>query len=192
MQLDAEKTVSHWLKETQKGYIRIAALILLSKRSIHGYEIMREIKERTMGFWKPTAGGVYPMLRNLEKTGYIEGQWNSQNKRKRKTYKITEAGKLVLERALTRESQIADSMRKLFKEFINDVLEIEMNETAIPRIPNFFSELVEERKEKPEDIIKVLRTRRIQIENMMGKLQKVLQTINKRLEKLEPSSRKQR
>ena len=46
---EEEKTAAHWLKETQKGYIRIAVLILLSKKPHHGYEIMREIKERTMG-----------------------------------------------------------------------------------------------------------------------------------------------
>jgi DNA-binding PadR family transcriptional regulator len=52
MQCEDEITAGHWLKETQKGYIRIAALILLSKKPYHGYEIMREIKERTMGFWR--------------------------------------------------------------------------------------------------------------------------------------------
>ena len=62
MYSEEEKAAAHWLKETQKGYIRIAVLILLSKKPYHGYEIMREIKERTMGFWRPTAGGIYPIL----------------------------------------------------------------------------------------------------------------------------------
>jgi hypothetical protein len=59
MQCEDEITAGHWLRETQKGYIRIAVLILLSKKPYHGYEIMREIKERTMGFWRPTAGGLF-------------------------------------------------------------------------------------------------------------------------------------
>ena len=50
MYSEEEKTAAHWLKETQKGYIRIAVMILLSKKPYHGYEIMREIKERTMAF----------------------------------------------------------------------------------------------------------------------------------------------
>ena len=110
MHLEEEKTATHWLKETQKGYIRIAVLILLSKKPYHGYEIMREIKERTLGFWRPTAGGVYPILRNLENLGYTKGEWDSKKKRKRKTYRITNAGKVVLERALEKESQITNSM----------------------------------------------------------------------------------
>ena len=64
-----EKTTANWLKEAQKGYIRIGVLILLSKKASHGYEIMKEIKDRTGGFYKPTPGGVYPILRDLEKYG---------------------------------------------------------------------------------------------------------------------------
>jgi DNA-binding PadR family transcriptional regulator len=43
MRQDEEATASNWLKETQKGYIRIATLALLSKKPHHGYEIMKEI-----------------------------------------------------------------------------------------------------------------------------------------------------
>ena len=111
-----EEEATTWLKETQKGYIRIAVLILLSRKPHHGYEIMKEVKERTMGFWKPTPGGVYPILKNLEKSKYIAGEWDYQKKRKRKTYRITETGKLVLKRALVKESQITNSMSSLFKE----------------------------------------------------------------------------
>ena len=50
MLAEEEKVSAHWLKETQKGYICIAVLILLSKKPCHGYEIMKEIRERTMGF----------------------------------------------------------------------------------------------------------------------------------------------
>ena len=42
-----EKTTSSWLKEAQKGYIRMGILILLNKKPSHGYEIMKEIKSRT-------------------------------------------------------------------------------------------------------------------------------------------------
>ena len=106
MHSQEEITAGHWLKETQKGYIRIAVLILLSKKPYHGYEIMREIKERTMGFWRPTAGGIYPILRNLEDSKYIEGKWDLQKKRKRKIFRITEAGKQVLKRSLAKRVKL--------------------------------------------------------------------------------------
>jgi DNA-binding PadR family transcriptional regulator len=84
MQQDEEIAASNWLKETQKGYIRIATLILLSKKPHHGYEIMKEIRIRTKGFWKPTAGGMYPILKDLQKSGYIQGEWDKKTKRKKK------------------------------------------------------------------------------------------------------------
>jgi DNA-binding PadR family transcriptional regulator len=185
-----EKTAANWLKETQKGYIRIAVLILISKKPHHGYEIMREIKERTMGFWRPTAGGIYPILQNLEKSGYIEGEWDFQKKRKRKTYRVTDAGKLVLKQALAKENQIANNMSGLFEEFMKDVLDVEMKTISVPRPPNFFSAFLEERKEKPEDTISVLEGKRTQIENMIEELQKQLSAINKRLIQLKKPTRK--
>ena len=191
MQSKEEITAGHWLKETQKGYIRIAVLILLSKKPHHGYEIMREIKERTMGFWRPTAGGIYPILRNLEDSRYIEGKWDLQKKRKRKIFRITQTGKQILERSLAKESQIANSMSGLFTEFMKDVLDVE-KPFSMPRIPNLFSVFLEERKEKPEDTMNVLESKRKQIEKMTKELQKELAAINKRIAQLERSEQKGR
>jgi len=184
MSSQEEKTASQWLKETQKGYIRIAVLILLSKKPYHGYEIMKEIKERTGGFWRPTAGGIYPILQDLEKYGYVEGEWDTQKRRKRKTYKVTGAGNLVLQRALGKESQIANTMSDLIREFMKDVLDVRMNPIPVPRVPNFFSVFLEERKKKNEDTTSVLECKRAQIEDMMKELQKELGTIDKRLAQL--------
>jgi len=191
MHSQEEITAGHWLKETQKGYIRIAVLILLSKKPYHGYEIMREIKERTLGFWTPTAGGIYPILRNLEDSKYIEGKWDLQKKRKRKIFRITEAGKQVLKRSLAKESQIANSMSGLFTEFMKDVLDLE-KPVSMPRIPNLFSVFLEERKEKPEDTMNVLDSKRKQIERMIKELQKELAAIHKRIAQLERSEQKGR
>jgi PadR family transcriptional regulator PadR len=185
-----EKTAKNWLKEAQKGYMRIAVLILLSKKRYHGYEIMKEIKDRTSGFWRPTAGGVYPILQSLEKAGYIEGEWVFQEKRRRKTYKITDTGRLILDRALAKQSQIANNMNSLFKEFATDVLDIETKSLPMPRMPNFFSVFLEERKEKPEDSLEVLERKRKQIEHIIKKMQSERRTINKRLAQLKQPKRK--
>ncbi|MGD8505261.1 MAG: PadR family transcriptional regulator [Candidatus Bathyarchaeota archaeon] len=179
-----EKTATNWLKEAQKGYMRIAVLILLSKKPYHGYEIMKEIKNRTGGFWRPTAGGVYPLLKSLEKAGYIEGEWALQKKRRRKTYKITETGRMILDRALAKQSQIANSMSALFEEFVRDVLDVETKSLPMPRMPNPFSGFLEERKEKSEDNVEALEGKRLQIEQMIKTLRSKLQTVDKRLAQL--------
>ena len=139
-----DKTTANWMKEAQKGYIRIGVLILLNKKPSHGYEIMKEIKDRTGGFWKPTAGGVYPILRDLEKTGYIKGEWHKQNNRNIKTYRITEKGKIILRNAIVKQNEIANNINTLFQEFARDVLNIESATVTAPVMPNPFAAFLED------------------------------------------------
>jgi DNA-binding PadR family transcriptional regulator len=184
MRQDEEITASNWLKETQKGYIRIATLILLSKKPHHGYEIMKEIKERTRGFWKPTAGGMYPILKDLQKSGYIQGEWDAKTRRRKKIYKATESGRAVLKRALAKENQLADTMRNLFEEYMKGVLEVDTQPDSVLSIPRPLSELLKETNEKEEDTIRRLEEQHKQIQNMIKQLQRRLRTIKKRLRKL--------
>jgi DNA-binding PadR family transcriptional regulator len=180
-----EEAITGWLKETQKGYIRIAVLILLSKKPYHGYDMMKEVRERTLGFWRPTAGGIYPILRNLEESGYVQGEWDAQKKRKRKIYQITKAGSAVLERALAKESQLATSMSDLFKEYMKDVLAVNVSPVQLPMMPNLLSVFLEERKEKPEDTMNVLKSKRMQLETIIKEFQRNLEAINTRIAQLE-------
>jgi DNA-binding PadR family transcriptional regulator len=181
-----EETTAHWMKEAQKGYIRVAVLILLSKKPHHGYEIMKEIRDKTKGFWKPTAGGVYPILRDLEESGYIKGEWSSQKNRKIKVYKITKTGRIVLKRAIVKQSQIANSMNALFQEFAEDVLNIETKTLPLPIVPNLFSPFLEEKNQEQEDNMKNLEEKRAYLKSTIRMLQKDLQTTNKKLAKKKP------
>ena len=184
MQEDVEITASNWLKETQKGYIRIATLILLSKKSHHGYEIMKEIKERTRGFWKPTAGGIYPILKSLKESGYIKGEWDAKTRRRKRVYVITESGRDVLKRAIEKENQLANTLRSLFEEYMKNVLEVDMQFDQTLKIPLPFSELLRETAEKEEDSKRRLEAQSSQIRNMISQLKKKHRTINKRIRKL--------
>lgn len=181
-----EKTVAKWLKESQKGYMRIALLILLSRKPCHGYEMMKEVEDRTEGFWKPTAGGVYPILQSLEKAGYIKGEWGPQ-KRKRKNYHLTESGKLILDRALLKHSQIAESMNTLFEKYAQAVLDLDPKAVTIPRMPNPFSIFLEK---EPKNRLEALEMKRNRIQHMIKMLQNELQTIDERLAALNKQKQK--
>jgi DNA-binding PadR family transcriptional regulator len=172
-----EKTASKWLKESQKGYMRIAFLILLNKKPCHGYEMMKDVEDRTAGFWKPTAGGVYPILQSLEQAGYIKGKWGSE-KRKRKIYHITESGKNILDRALLKHSQIADNMNSLFEDYARTVLDLETKALPMPRIPNPFSPFLEK---EPKSRNEALEMKRKRILHMVNMLQEELKQVDKRL-----------
>ncbi len=140
-----DKTTANWLKEAQKGYIRMGVLILLNKKPSHGYEIMKEINSRTKGFWQPTAGGVYPILRDLEKSEYIKGHWETQKNRKLRVYKITESGEQILRKAIFKQTEIFNNIGSLFREFSRDVLNVEAEDSSIPTIPSPFSPFLEEK-----------------------------------------------
>jgi len=59
----------------------------------HGYEIIREIEEKSYGFYKPSPGVIYPTLQALEEMGYAKSEENEG----KKTYSITENGLKFLE-----------------------------------------------------------------------------------------------
>jgi DNA-binding PadR family transcriptional regulator len=187
-----DKTTTHWMKEAQKGYIRIGVLILLNKKPSHGYEIMKEIKDRTGGFWKPTAGGVYPILRDLEKTGYIKGEWHKQNNRNIKTYRITEKGKNILRNAIVKQSEIANNINTLFQEFARDVLNIESTSIPMPVMPSPFASFLEEENRKTTDVGE-LELQRTQLRQHIRMMQEKLKSIDEELaaEKAKKANRKE-
>jgi len=176
-----EAAASNWLRETHKGYLRIATLILLSKKPCHGYEVMKEIRDKTSGFWKPTAGGIYPVLKDLEESGYVQGKWDAKTKRRKKIYTITESGRAVLRNALAKEEQLASAMKNLFEEYVKDVLEVDTQSTMPLSIPLPLSNLLRGADEKEEDRIRRLEAQRTQLQTRIKQLQKALRTVNKQL-----------
>jgi len=70
----------------------MAVLALLVERPMHGYEMLRELEQRSGAMWKPSAGSVYPTLQLLEDEGLIKGNEVDG----RRTYSITESGRAEL------------------------------------------------------------------------------------------------
>ncbi len=56
---------------------------------MHGYEIIREIEQRTEGVWKPSPGSVYPTLQMLEEEGLVVG--DDQDGKRR--FSLTDEGR---------------------------------------------------------------------------------------------------
>lgn len=85
----------------RRGDIRAAVLALLVEKPMHGYEMIKEIEERSGGVWRPSAGSIYPTLQLLEDEGLITGT-ESDGKRR---FELTDDGKAAVEeRAGTSES----------------------------------------------------------------------------------------
>lgn len=76
-----------------RGDVRTAVLALLAEEPMHGYQIIREIEERSGGSWKPSAGSVYPTLQLLADEGLIVADEQGG----RKTYSLTYAGRAAVD-----------------------------------------------------------------------------------------------
>lgn len=80
-----------------RGSAELAILSLLADQPLYGFEIAKQIEERTAGALRFTLASLYPMLYELEKRGWIAGNWQAnQTGRDRRYYSLTAAGKKQL------------------------------------------------------------------------------------------------
>ncbi len=82
-------------KQMLKHMLSAFLLWLISKKPVHGYELIKKI-ERDGGFRVVTASKLYPILKILTKQGLITQKKESQGQRVRKVYYITAHGRGVL------------------------------------------------------------------------------------------------
>jgi PadR family transcriptional regulator, regulatory protein PadR len=81
-----------------RGSAELAILALLAEQALYGFEISKQIEERTEGALHFTLASLYPMLYDLEKRGWIKGRWEANSAgRDRRYYSLTAAGKKELE-----------------------------------------------------------------------------------------------
>jgi DNA-binding PadR family transcriptional regulator len=103
------------------GRLRLYLLKLLDESPRHGYDVIRELEDRFMGLYTPSAGTVYPRLARLESEGLVTHEVSEG----RKVYRITDAGRGELhERAGELddlEAEIAGSVRDLATEIRTEV-----------------------------------------------------------------------
>jgi len=72
------------------GELRLVLLALLEEQPRHGYDLIREIEERTGGSYAPSPGVVYPTLTMLDEMGLID---EVKEEGSRKRFTITDAGR---------------------------------------------------------------------------------------------------
>ena len=101
-------------RELLKGVVPLAVLKLLRRRTMYGYELIKEISKRSDGVLQLGQSTLYPLLYNLEAQGLIESEWQpADNGRDRKYYKLTEAGRKRLKRDLEQWEALVRGMGEL-------------------------------------------------------------------------------
>jgi len=78
----------------EHGDLRFVVLALLDEQPRHGYELIKELEDRTGGAYRPSPGVIYPTLSLLEDEGFVR-QVGAETGRK--LYEATDAGRAALE-----------------------------------------------------------------------------------------------
>jgi PadR family transcriptional regulator PadR len=85
------------LQQLRKGSTPLLLLSILTADKMYGYQIMRELEQRSEGYFTMTAALLYPALHQLEAEGLVKSEWQEgQGKRRRKYYTITPKGRKAL------------------------------------------------------------------------------------------------
>ena len=86
-----------------QGTLDMLILKTLALEPMHGYGIALRIEQISRGVFQVNAGSLFPAFRRLERDGLLESEWRAtENNRRAKYYRLTEAGRKKL-KSETRE-----------------------------------------------------------------------------------------
>lgn len=100
-------------RELLKGVAPLAVLKLLSRREMYGYELVQELERGSDGVLKLGQSTLYPLLYNLEAQGLVASAWQEDASRRRKYYRLTDAGQKRLARDLNQWEALVHGVGRL-------------------------------------------------------------------------------
>ncbi len=108
-----------WTAELKRGSIQLCLLALLAKDEKYGFQIQRELKDKSNGFFDLKEGTLYPALRRLEERGFVESHWKEPGPREggmpRKYYRLTDRGRTALGEALAIWRQMTSGAERVLE-----------------------------------------------------------------------------
>lgn len=105
-----------------RGFLRHYVLHRIAEKPAHGYDLLQEIESKTEGVWRPGAGSIYPILKELVNGGYIIAESHKKTGKQQHIYRITPEGRALLQRSsemFMKTGQNWGAMRSIFMELID-------------------------------------------------------------------------
>src|SRR5881397_294996 len=105
-----------------RGFLRLYIIHRIAQEPAHGYDILREIESKTQGSWRPGAGSIYPILKELVAEGYIKAESPKRAGTSQRVYQITPEGRKFLEKHRDIPEKMGrnwGAMRHIIMELIN-------------------------------------------------------------------------
>lgn len=82
--------------EVLKGHLDALLLAALEDGPRHGYAVIGTLRSGSDGRIDLPTGTVYPALHRLERAGLVSSRWSEVDGRRRRTYRLTPAGRKAL------------------------------------------------------------------------------------------------
>lgn len=104
----------------RRDVLPLLVLHYISEGPAYGNQLMETIAGLTEGVLNVNPNTMYPLLRDLEARGLIQGEWEHPDRRSRRYYSITAAGRAeyeaMLEEVLPFLGALARSLEGIFAE----------------------------------------------------------------------------
>ncbi len=96
----------------RRDVVPMLVLHLLNAEPGYGNRLIEEIESMTGGVLSVNPNTMYPLLRDLEARGMIEGRWEHPDRRTRRYYSITAGGRREYRRLVAELEPFLDSIAR--------------------------------------------------------------------------------
>ncbi|GAA1539970.1 PadR family transcriptional regulator [Actinomadura kijaniata] len=110
--MSSEELILSQVQELRRGTVVLACLALLREPQ-YGYALLETLNDAGIVVEGNT---LYPLLRRLEKQGLLVSEWNTEESRPRKFYRVSDEGSRVRAELVREWDDLAASMARLTKE----------------------------------------------------------------------------
>lgn len=108
---------AYWAGTIKMGLSKFFLLRALHDGPMHGYDLARAVERMTGGCCSPSEGALYPVLREFEEGGYVTGEDQVVQGRRRRAYALTDAGREAFRVALAAWMEATDALRDCCRGF---------------------------------------------------------------------------
>jgi transcriptional regulator len=99
-----------------QGTLDMLVLKAVSLGPLHGYGVLLRIEQISGNRLEVPQGSLYPALYRLEHEGWIESEWGqSENKRRARYYRLTEAGEKRLKTETQKWNEMAHAIGAILR-----------------------------------------------------------------------------
>jgi DNA-binding PadR family transcriptional regulator len=136
-----------------RGLMQLYILHSLRQEPKSGYDLLKEISEKTKGAWVPSKGTLYPMLAKMAEEGLIEV--SETGLRSKSVYALTEKGRQTLESIVSEKREEREKMfvfRNILFEIFHD--ESDSFHSDLMKIRHLAEKIADEKQSEAKVIVK--------------------------------------